>query len=92
MQGLTRSLTSMVGASLHACIEDHTSPTLEDYKTGNTKACSISEVLRHPYVERLSTMIVVQGPLCPSSLVISEPESGEVEPDNNDISDLQQSP
>ncbi|KFZ17219.1 hypothetical protein V501_01853 [Pseudogymnoascus sp. VKM F-4519 (FW-2642)] len=39
------------------------SPALEDYKTGDTKACSISEVLQHPYVGRLSTKVVIQGPL-----------------------------
>lgn len=60
------------------------SPTLEEFKTGGTKACSISEVLQHPYVERLSTEIVIQGPLCPSLLVVPEQESKEAEPDNDD--------
>jgi hypothetical protein len=35
-------------------------PTLEDYKARKTEACSIDEVLRHLYVERLSTEILVQ--------------------------------
>ncbi|OAF60451.1 hypothetical protein VC83_03595 [Pseudogymnoascus destructans] len=48
------------------------SPTLEGYKTGDIKACSISEVLQHPYVGRLSTNIVIQGPLGPSFLVVPE--------------------
>ncbi|KFY24774.1 hypothetical protein V491_02029 [Pseudogymnoascus sp. VKM F-3775] len=60
------------------------SPTLKDYKTGETKACSISEVLQHPYVEKLSTKIVAQGPLCPSFLVAPEPESKDAEPDDDD--------
>jgi len=64
------------------------SPTLEDYKTGDTNACSISEVLQHPYVGRLSTNIVIQGPLCPSFLVVPEQESKEAEPDNDDGSHL----
>ncbi len=64
------------------------SPTLEDYKTGDTKACSISEVLQHPYVGRLSTKIVIQGPLCPSFLMVPEQESKEAEPDNDDGSHL----
>lgn len=59
------------------------SPTLENYKTGDTRACSISEVLRHPYVERLSTKIVAQGPLCSGFLVVPEQESKEAEPDND---------
>ncbi|KFZ16613.1 hypothetical protein V502_05003 [Pseudogymnoascus sp. VKM F-4520 (FW-2644)] len=64
------------------------SPTLEDYKKGDTKACSITAVLQHPYVERLSTKIVIQGPLCPSFLVVPEQESTEAEPNNNDGLDL----
>jgi hypothetical protein len=60
------------------------SPTLEDYKTGDTKACSISKVLQHPYVGRLSTNIVIQGPLSPSFLVVPEQESKDAEPDNDD--------
>ncbi|OBT93156.1 hypothetical protein VE01_09219 [Pseudogymnoascus verrucosus] len=63
-------------------------PTLEDYKTGDTKACSISEVLKHPYVGILSTKIVIHGPLCPSFLVVPEQESKEAEPDNDDGSHL----
>ncbi|OBT40279.1 hypothetical protein VE00_09864 [Pseudogymnoascus sp. WSF 3629] len=62
------------------------SPTLKDYKTGETKACSISEVLQHPYVARLSTNIVIQGPLSPSFLVVPEQESKDAEPDNNNDS------
>ncbi|OBT38972.1 hypothetical protein VE00_10820, partial [Pseudogymnoascus sp. WSF 3629] len=59
-----------------------------DYKAGDIKACSISEVLQHPYVGRLSTNIVIQGPLCPSFLVVLEQESKEAEPDNDDGSHL----
>ncbi|KFY92486.1 hypothetical protein V498_04915 [Pseudogymnoascus sp. VKM F-4517 (FW-2822)] len=62
------------------------SPTLKDYKTGETKACSISDVLQHPYVARLSTNIVIQGPLSPSFLVVPEQESKDAEPDNDDCS------
>jgi hypothetical protein len=58
--------------------------TLEDYKTGDTKACSIGEVLQHPYVGRRSTKIVIQDPLSPSFLVVPEQESKDAEPDNDD--------
>jgi len=41
-------------------------PTLEDYKT--EKECSISEVLRHPYVERLTSSVreKARSPTCRS--------------------------
>lgn len=54
--------------------------TLEDYKT--EKECSIGGVLRHPYVERLASKILVQGPSHPSILVVPEQESRGMEQEN----------
>jgi hypothetical protein len=55
-------------------------PTLKDYKT--EKECSISEVLRHLYVERLASKILVQGPFHLRILVVPEQESRGTEQEN----------
>lgn len=80
---------------LRECTTDHGScgcppepevpvaPTLEDYKMGEAEVCSIGEVLRHPYVERMSTKVVVQRPFYPGSLVVPELESREAEREND---------
>jgi hypothetical protein len=77
---------------LHECTADRGScgclpepegliePTLEDYKT--EKECSIGEVLRHPYVERLASKILVQGLFYLSILVVLEQESRGMEQEN----------
>jgi hypothetical protein len=55
-------------------------PTLEDYKT--EKECSIGEVLRHPYKERLASKVLVQGPFHLNILVTPEQESRGMEQEN----------
>jgi hypothetical protein len=59
--------------------EGPVAPTLKDYKTEEAEACSIGEVLRHPYVRRLPTKISVLGLSGPSYLVVPEQESSEAE-------------
>ena len=52
---------------------------IKDYKTEKAEACSIGKVLRHPYVGRLPTKILVLGLSGLSYLVASEQESSEAE-------------
>jgi hypothetical protein len=45
-------------------------------KTGNADVCSIDEVLRHPYVERLSRQILTHGSSYQSFLVVPDFRAG----------------
>jgi hypothetical protein len=60
-------------------LEGPVAPTLQDYKTEEAEACPIGDVLRHPYVGRLPTKILVLGLSGPSYLVVPEQESSEAE-------------
>ncbi|KFY75266.1 hypothetical protein V499_04727 [Pseudogymnoascus sp. VKM F-103] len=61
------------------------SPMLEGYKTEKAKICSIGEVLRHPYLERLSAQIHTS--LHESILVFPEQEpcGGEAQKDGSNL-------